>query len=160
MTIQISNIVTVTLKDCFFQNKQGEVVEIKDNPDGPVGVLFKRRDIGQYTSSREERIVHFEYNELRLEDDWNIENQARTLYGSLFHHLYTLTYFFSPKNDCMHEKCQSKATRRILVNEYMGTVSQRDTCNKHGNEYHGKYMDTFPNKPNYKPIAFKTEASP
>ncbi len=158
MIIQIGNIVTVTLKDCFLQDKQGEVVEIKDNKDGPVGVLFDRRDIMEYTSSRKERIIHFEYNELRLEDDWNIENQVQAFYGSMPFRVYTLKFPFNTKNDCMHEGCPLKTTRRIIVNTH-GVVLQKDTCDEHGDDYHGKCVDTFPDKPNYKPVTSTAEAS-
>ena len=119
MTIEIGNIVTVVSKDSYLHGKQGEVVEIEDDggEDGPVGVFFHKSSILYYCFSREERTIRFEVNELRVDDNWSVENRARMVYGSyMYHHLSELMFPFSPENDCMCEDCTDKSSKRIIVN--------------------------------------------
>ena len=99
MVIEIGNIVTVVSEDTYLHKKQGEVVEIEDDgdEDGSVGVLFHKSAICSFTLFKEERIVRFEPDELRVDENWSIENRARMVYGSnMYHHLYELIFPFNP----------------------------------------------------------------
>lgn len=148
MTLEVGNIVTITLADSLFNGKQAEIVEIADdgNEDGNIGVILGRdgEHLVGYCRTDEERIVHFKENELHLDDDWSPMNKAFKLFGpDMWHRVLSLKRPFDPERDCMHEGCYKKNTFRAMINIW-GSVCEADLCDVHCEEWHGKCVESFP----------------
>ncbi len=148
MSLQVGNIVTVTLAGSPFNGKQAEIVEIKDdgNEEGNIGIIFGHdgEHLLGYCQNDSERTVRFKEDELRLDSDWTPMNKAYKLFGPhMWHSLFIAKKPFDPEGSCMHKDCEKKNTVRIMVNIW-GSVCEADVCDAHREEYHGKCMDAFP----------------
>jgi hypothetical protein len=147
MLLSIGDIVTVTLEECTYFEKQGQVVEIvaDGDSDGPIGVKFGRWC--EVIAFNEEHItVRFEEPELRKDLDWSLEVKVFQCYGDdLWHSLYALKYLFDPAGTCKAEGCQEPNVRRCLINIW-GSVYEIDLCKTCATAYHGMMGESFPRK--------------
>ena len=94
-----------------------------DNPDLPYGQIEVSK----------EKII---------EEELRPEVVAKSLFDQ-FWTLNTLIKPFDPNSICMHEGCQEKVHRRIMVNCW-GQVYEYDCCKEHADKYHGSMLDSFP----------------
>lgn len=71
------------------------------------------------------------------------EIRCERVYGSMYHHLYTLKEKLNKNLPCMHEGCSEKCEKRALVNIW-GTVYEVDLCSDHYKEWDSKCTEDFP----------------
>lgn len=148
MSLEIGNIVTVVDEELLLYDKQGEVVDIKNDghEDGPYCVKFGASCDHLLTGPRpRNRIVRFSEKELRKDERWEIKTWADNLYGDMWHSAYNLPDPWTAENECMHEEhgqTSVKSTVRILVNCW-GTVYEMDMCDAH-RDLHGKCGEILP----------------
>lgn len=157
--LEVNNIVTVTMEGSYLMGQQGEVVEIVEDgdEDGPVGVLFYPVQLFHHTSRREERIVRFQRDELRIDPHWSAKSRAWQLFPNSYHSTVSLKFPFSTRNSCMYEGCEHPVARRVVVNIW-GTVIERDVCQQHS-YWEGKCAESFPAKKNWQPVESLNETS-
>lgn len=159
MSVKIGDIVTVVSDTSIYRGEQGEVVEIKrdSDEDGPIGVRFHPRQVLHCISRDEDCIVRHRRRELRVDTSWGAVTRAKILYPGHYHTVYTLRFEFSPQNQCMHARCTALATKRCVLN-VLGTVCERDFCDKHG-KIDGMVGEVLPPmKTNYVPATPIREA--
>jgi hypothetical protein len=142
-------IVTILAPKSDFNGKQGEIVSWDEKNKLYIIKLNPRFEylVGAGLSG-DDKYVRFEETELRTEDDWEPLNKVHTLFGrDMWHTVEYSESKFVPGEECCHQGCHKKASRRIMVNVW-GTVLEEDVCDEHAKMYHGKCIDgPFPNKP-------------
>jgi hypothetical protein len=151
MDITIGQLVKVVSKETLYFEKFGEVVEISNGSkeDGSIGIRFDIDDLFYAVSSEENCVVRFKPQELSVVTDTPVQYLAKKLFRNLYHSTRELSFSFSPKNFCMYEGCQNKATKRAVTNIW-GTVIEVDVCDEHHTMCHGKCGEIFPISKNYK----------
>ena len=148
--IKKDDVVTILNEELLFHECQGQVVEIVDDgdPDGNIGVKIGPKDeyLLGYCWNEDQKTVRFTEDELRVDQDWCIENKIIALYGrDRWHHAYSLGEPLNTEKECMHEDCPDKCKQRIMVNIW-GSVYEIDVCDNHAKKWHGMCADSFPFK--------------
>ena len=151
--METGNIVRVVMEGSGFKGLQARVVSVISDGhiDGPITVefgeyqdswLFGGPFYGEQGEDKNEKryIVHFEENELRVEDDWDVTHKARYhWHSSIFHTVYERVEPFIHGKVCECEECSGEAIRRIVTNVW-GVVCEYDVCEEHS-EYNGCRME-------------------
>jgi len=151
MPLKVGDIVTVVHKHYIYSDKQGEVVEIKDDgdEDGNIGVKFGRwyRHLFDYSDGDNNSVtVRFLEGELRKDANWGLEVKVLQRFGeNCWHSVYVLDKPFDPTKRCKTEGCNIVNARRCLINIW-GNVYEIDLCEECAREYDGKCGESFPAK--------------
>lgn len=145
--IQNGSIVTVIEDGRYFCGFQGFVE--KENPEGTFRLKFGRHregDVQRHVSMNGESVLDFMADELREDPEFTPENRARDLFPNVaVYRVWTLGGSVETEKLCMRKGCKDFRSRRIMVNAW-GTVCEADTCEKCGDDFHGKRVDEFPYK--------------
>ena len=119
---------------------KGEVIRIF--PNGTIMVRFgndaaRQLDLPGWWEARKVN-ASYDPSDLIKYEDWT----AEMLFGKTYMFVGPLGYPFSTDAICMHNECDSKSSRRIMVN-CLGSVHELDVCDEHSS-YHGKLIEDFP----------------
>jgi hypothetical protein len=151
-TLAVDDIVTVICPDIDFTDKQGVIVEIKEdgNPEGPIGVRFPSyyEYLFNYPNSPD-TVVRFLPSDLQKntrDDGQNISDEqlCNVLFGKdMWHSINHLpTPLMIGFQACTHKDCEQVVVARAMINCH-GSVYEVDVCRIHSS-WHGSNCDSFP----------------
>ncbi len=139
---EFGDVVQVIVPGINFYTAFGEVIDTKKEDSTGHTIKVNIHGTFRYMSGaffKSEREIWYKPEQLEKHPDYPLEvNFPNSL------KIYKLENPLTPgKNDCCHENCVKKATKRIAFSIH-GIVYEVDVCNIHSKKYHLKWLDNFP----------------